>query len=144
MRSRSLSHILNEMNKGLSPMDDSFDMHKGLSARDKSNPLFGVQLRICDSKLTFIPSLAENNNMNDGFMQIIVRLMDEISSIAYQIDRIVQPSNTNATQTSQTYKSKSFPACFVQYHSPFNRPHTNGLDSLIITVLQWLLSSPSI
>lgn len=99
------------MDKGLELSDDIVEINRGLCAKDKTNSLFSVQLKICDSKLIFIPSLADNSSMNDGFMQIIVRLMDEISSIAYQIDRIVQPSNTNATQTSQTYKSKSFSRC---------------------------------
>lgn len=83
-------------------------MQKGLATIDKPNAtLFCLQVKLCGGKLEFSPSMADSNG-NDGFMQIIVRLMDEICSIAYQIDRIAQPFTMNAMQAARTYQSRLF------------------------------------
>lgn len=81
-------------------------MDSGRSAVDQSSKkLFCLQLKLTASKLEYQPSLASDSG-NDGFMQIIVRLMNDICSMAHQIDRIVQPTASASNATKRSYKSK--------------------------------------
>lgn len=71
--------------------------------------LFCLQLKLTTGNVEYQPSL-DSDNADNGFMQIIIRLMNDICSLASQFDRIVQPvksapeTTTNVSKCS--YKSK--------------------------------------
>lgn len=90
----SLTHILNEMDGGRLASDES------------NKTLFCIQLQLTAAKLEYEPALASDSG-SDEFMQIIVRLMDDVCSMAHQIDRIAQPVASVASAAAMQIAAKT-------------------------------------
>lgn len=79
---------------------------ENISNDNGNSKLFCIKLELWQDHLEFNPTLSDENNKN-SFMQMIKTLIEDICSVSYQIDRIVQPK-TDTTLATRTYKSKLF------------------------------------
>lgn len=89
----SLSYILDGMRHGNSFNDND------------NSKLFRIKLELWENRLKFVPSLSEEINDKDSFINTIKSLIKDICSVSHQIDRIAQPIS-ECTATKRTYQSE--------------------------------------